>query len=57
MQARFFYIRNSACFFACPLRVYVPTSFIVEFIAIILVVLNYQTKVSNGINANLKNLL
>lgn len=50
----FFTLGILLVFFACPLRVYVPTSFIVEFIAIILVVLNCQAKVSNGINANLK---
>lgn len=50
----FFTLGILLVFFACPLRVYAPTSFIVEFIAIIIVVLNCQAKVSNGINANLK---
>lgn len=41
-------------FFACPLRAYLPTSFIVEFIAIIIFLFGLNSQNSNGIKGETK---
>lgn len=50
----FFKLGIILIFFACPLRVYLPTSFIVEFIAIVIFLFCMNSKVGNGIEVKTK---
>ncbi len=50
----FFKLGIILIFFACPLRAYLPTSFIVEFIAIVIFLFCMNSKVGNGIEVKTK---
>lgn len=50
----FFKLGIILIFFACPLRAYLPTSFIVEFIAIVIFLFCMNSKVGNGIDVKTK---
>lgn len=50
----FFKLGIILVFFACPLRAYLPTSFIVEFIAVVVFLFYINSKVCNGIDVETK---